>query len=103
MVWYRGPGIELKVTRRKLNGVFCRLLVFVFKISRLEEYSHLSRLFVCLFETYRKIFTIESWAVGDYCVGLKVLKSPHKEIYSFKLTMLCLSLSSSLCSAKYFH
>ena len=44
-----------------------------------------------------------AWAVGDYCISLKVLKSPHKEIYSFKLTMLWLSLSSSLSSAKYFH
>ena len=44
-----------------------------------------------------------TWAVGDYCISLKVLKSPHKEIYSFKLTMLWLSLSSSLSSAKYFH
>ena len=35
-------------------------------------------------------------AVGDCCVSLKMLKSPHKEICSFKLTMLCLSLSSSL-------
>ena len=24
---------------------------------------------------------VKSWAVGDYCVSLKVLKSPHKEIY----------------------
>ena len=45
----------------------------------------------------------KSWAVGDYCVSLKVLKSPNKEIHSFKLTMLYLSLSSSLSSAKYFH
>ena len=36
------------------------------------------------------------WAVGDCCVSLKMLKSPHKEICSFKLTMLWLSLSSSL-------
>ena len=36
-------------------------------------------------------------------LALKVLKSPHTEIYSFKLTMLWLSLSSSLSSAKYFH
>ena len=34
-------------------------------------------------------FTLHiAWAVGEYCVSLKVLKSPHKEIYSFKLTML---------------
>ena len=46
---------------------------------------------------------VPPWAVGDYCISLKVLKSPHKEIYSFKLTMLWLSLSSSLSSAKYFH
>ena len=43
------------------------------------------------------------WAVGDYCISLKVLKSPHKEIYSFKLTMLWPSFFSSLSSAKYFH
>ena len=43
------------------------------------------------------------WAVGDYCVSLKVLKSPNKEIHSFKLTMLWLALSSSLSSAKYLH
>ena len=43
-----------------------------------------------------------SWAVGDYCISLKVPKSPHKEIYSFKLTMLWFSLSSSLSSAEYF-
>ena len=42
-----------------------------------------------------------AWAVGDYCISLKVLKSPHKEIHSFKLTMLWLSLSCSLSSAKY--
>ena len=41
---------------------------------------------------------IPAWAVGNYCISLKVLKSPHKEIYSFKLTMLWLSPSSS---AKY--
>ena len=41
--------------------------------------------------------------VGDCCVSLKMLKSPHKEIYSFKLTMLWLSLSSSLPLGKYFH
>ena len=46
---------------------------------------------------------IEAWAVGDYFISLKVLISPHKEIYSFKLTMLWLSLSSSLSAAKYFH
>ena len=46
---------------------------------------------------------VSSWAVGDYCISLKVLKSPHKKIYSFNLTMLWLSLSSSLSSAKYFH
>ena len=33
----------------------------------------------------------------------KMLKSPHKEIYSFKVTMLWSSLSSSLSLAKYFH
>ena len=38
----------------------------------------------------------QPWAIGDGCVSLKMLKSPHKEIYSFKLTMLWLSLSSSL-------
>ena len=48
-------------------------------------------------------FHIPSWAVGDYCISLKVLKKPHKEIYSFKLTMLWLSFSSSFSSAKYFH
>ena len=37
----------------------------------------------------------KAWAVGDCCVSLKMLKSPHKEIYSSKLMMLCLSLSSS--------
>ena len=46
---------------------------------------------------------IYAWAVGDYCVSLKVLKSPHKEVYLFKLTIMRLSLSSSLSSAKYFH
>ena len=35
---------------------------------------------------------VHSWAVGDCYVGLKM----RKEIYSFKLTMLWLSLSSSL-------
>ena len=43
------------------------------------------------------------WAVGHCCISLKVPKSPHKEIYSFKLTMLWLFLSSSLSSAEYFH
>ena len=46
--------------------------------------------------------TFTSWAVGDYCISLKVLKSPHKEMCSFKLTILWLSLSSSFASAKYF-
>ena len=41
--------------------------------------------------------------MGDYCISLKVLKWPHKEIYSFKLTMLWPSFCSSLSSAKYFH
>ena len=44
-----------------------------------------------------------AWAEGDYCVSLKMLKLPHKEIYSFILTMLWLSLSSSLSLAKYFY
>ena len=34
---------------------------------------------------------------------LKMLNLPHKEIHSFKLTKLRLSLSSSLSLAKYFH
>ena len=42
------------------------------------------------------------WAVGDYCVSLKMLKLPLKQIYSFKLTMLWLSLSSALSLPKYF-
>ena len=37
-------------------------------------------------------YEVCAWAVGDYCVSLKVLKSPNKEIHSFKLTMLWLSL-----------
>ena len=45
----------------------------------------------------------QPWAVGDYCVSLKMLKSPLKQIYSFKLTMLWLSLSSSLSLPKYFN
>ena len=36
-------------------------------------------------------------------VSLKMLKSPHKEIYSFIFTMLCFSLYSSLYLAKYFY
>ena len=35
------------------------------------------------------------WAVGDCCFSLKMLKSPHKEIYSFKLTMPFRSVSFS--------
>ena len=48
-------------------------------------------------------FKLSPWAVGDCCVSLKMLKSPFKEIYSFKLTMLWLSLSSSLSLPKYFN
>ena len=43
------------------------------------------------------------WVVGDCCVSLKMLKSPHKQIYSFKLAILWLSLSSSLPLPKYFN
>ena len=44
--------------------------------------------------------------IGNCCVCLRMLKSPkvkspHKEVYSFKLTMLWLSLSSSLSLPKY--
>ena len=46
---------------------------------------------------------IRPWALGDCCVSLKMLKSPHKEIYSLRLTMLWFSLSSSLSLPKYFH
>ena len=46
---------------------------------------------------------LSTWAVGDCCVSLKMLKSPHEEIYSFKPTMLWLSLSSSLSLPKYFN
>ena len=46
---------------------------------------------------------IRTWAGGDYCVNLKMLKLPHKELYSFILTMLWLSLSSLLSLAKYFY
>ena len=49
------------------------------------------------------IENIESWAGGDYCVSLKMLELPHKELYSFILAMLWLSLSSLLSLAKYFY
>ena len=56
-----------------------------------------------IFHEVSVVFFVLSWAGGDYCVNLKMLKLPHKELYSFILTMLWLSLSSLLSLAKYFY
>ena len=72
-----------------------------------EEFWHRIEIFTTFSLNFHYIFISElglaAWAVGDCCVSLEMLKSPHKAIYSFKLTMLWLSLSSSLSLLKYFN
>ena len=76
----------------------------VIRIAKVERNVAFSRLLIdsCV-PAFRSLVKYIAWAVGDYCVSVKMLKSSHKRIYSFKLTMLWLSLFSSLSFPKYFN
>ena len=84
----RAGGYSFNNVKRRdiLVGTYwyCKTL-----LTNVEKLIHirLPHVFVSVTHFYQTSahLVAASWALGDCCVSLKMLKSPHKEIYSFNL------------------